>query len=146
VLSAANQGRSGVASAVNNAVARVAGLVAIAAVGAAVAGQFATSLDGRLAPASHDPAVRAPITRAQTKTLVIDAGGFPPAERALARQALVAASIDGYRLALEIAAALAFASGLVSLAGITNARLRVAARDCAGGPLQGASVDVAGSA
>jgi hypothetical protein len=44
VLGAVDSGHSGVASGINNAVARVAGLVAIAAVGAVIAGQFSSSL------------------------------------------------------------------------------------------------------
>ena len=146
VLGAVEHEHSGVASAVNNAIARVAGLVAIAAVGAAVASQFAANLDHQLKSGHAPPAVRTALAHARTKTLVIDAAGFPPAQRAAARRALVAASTDGYRLALEIAAALAFMSGVVSLAGVTNGRRSVPARDCSSGALYGASIDVARTA
>ena len=37
-------------------------------------------------------------------------------------------------------------SGVISLAGVTNARRSVPARDCSGGALHGASVDVARTA
>jgi EmrB/QacA subfamily drug resistance transporter len=143
VLGAVEEGRSGVASAINNAVARVAGLVAIAAVGAAVASQFSAHVNGPLRALGSSPATAAAAARARTHTLVIDVSGFPPAQRAAARTALVDASLDGYRLALLVAAALATLSGVVSLVGITNGRRRVAAHDCPGGALVGASGDLA---
>ena len=49
VLAAVDERHAGIASGVNNAVARVAGLVAIAALGAIVAVQFSASLDRQLA-------------------------------------------------------------------------------------------------
>ena len=48
VLQAADRRHAGVASGVNNAIARVAGLVAIAAVGAVVSAQFSAAVDERL--------------------------------------------------------------------------------------------------
>ena len=45
VLSDADEGNAGIASGVNNAIARVAGLLAIAGVGAVISAQFASSLD-----------------------------------------------------------------------------------------------------
>jgi hypothetical protein len=142
VLGAVEGGHSGVASAVNNAVARVAGLVAIAAVGAAVAAQYASRLDSALDRPGAPAALRAAVARTRTKTLVIDVAAFPPADRVRARAALVDASLDGYRLAIEIAAALAAGSGLISLAGMANGARTVPAQDCPGGALCGASTDV----
>ena len=146
VLGSVESGRSGVASGVNNAVARVAGLVAIAAVGAVVASQFAAHVERQLPHSSASPAFNLAVQRAKAKPLVIDTSGFPPVQRPEARAALVSASIDSYRLAIVIAASLAFLSGLLSLAGITNPRRKVAAEDCPGGALCGASIDVARSA
>ena len=143
VLGAVEGGHSGVASAVNNAVARIAGLIAIAAVGAAVSAQFASRLDTALERPGSSAALRAAVGRAQSKPLVVDVGEFPRGQRARARAALVSASLDGYRLAIEIAAVLALGSGLISLAGIANARRTVQAEGCAGGALCGASTDVA---
>jgi predicted MFS family arabinose efflux permease len=142
VLGAVEGSHSGVAAAVNNAVARVAGLVAIAAVGAAVAGQFASSLDAAFTRPGGSAAVHAAVVRAESRTLVVDVSGFPPATRARAHAALVTASVDGYRLAMAISAVLALASGLISLAGIANGRRTVPAEECPGGPLCGASIDV----
>ncbi len=146
VLGAVESGHSGVASGVNNAVARVAGLVAIAAVGAAVAGLFATRVQQQLPTAGSSPAYTAAVNAAKTKPLVIGVSGFPPRRRVEARQALVSASTDSFRLAIVISALLAVGSGALSLAGVTNPRRKVAAADCPGGALCGASADVARSA
>jgi EmrB/QacA subfamily drug resistance transporter len=140
VLGAVGSGHSGVASGVNNAVARVAGLVAIAAVGAVVASQFSSHLDNELYIASARSAVAT--ARAAKKPLVIDASGFPVGQRASARRVLVRASTDSYRLAITIAASLAIGAGLLSLAAIANPRRKVGAAACPGGAICGASEDV----
>src|ERR1700749_4200481 len=49
ILAGVDQQEAGIGSAVNNAVARVAGLIATVAIGALVAAQFSASLDHRLA-------------------------------------------------------------------------------------------------
>jgi EmrB/QacA subfamily drug resistance transporter len=144
VLGAVESDRSGVASGVNNAVARVAGLVAIAAVGAVVAGHFSAGLDQRLQRASSSAGALAALSHARERPFVLDAAAFPPQLRSAARGAIAGASLDSYRLAIDIAAALAFLSGLVSLGGISGRRREVAAETCAGGALYGASSDVAG--
>jgi predicted MFS family arabinose efflux permease len=143
VLGAVEAGHSGVASAVNNAVARVAGLVAIAAVGAGVAGQFASRVDTSLGSSAASPALRQALAHARSRTLEIDVAGFPRADRTRARAVLVGASVDGFHLAILIAAALSLTSGVISLAGIANGRREVAAEECPGGALCGASTDVA---
>jgi EmrB/QacA subfamily drug resistance transporter len=143
VLGAVDSGHSGVASGTNNAIARVAGLVAIAAVGAAVAGQFASRVDDQLLTPATSPFTRTAVKEASSKPLVIDVQGFPRAQRPKARAALVNASVDSYRLAIGLSAALALGSGLTSLIGITNPHRRVSAAGCPGGALCGASTDVA---
>ena len=60
VLAAGVQ-HAGVASGVNNAVARVAGLIAIAVVGALMSAQFSTKLDDALATRPLDPRARAAV-------------------------------------------------------------------------------------
>src|SRR5438874_711037 len=52
VLNAVDEHNAGIASGVNNAIARVAGLLAIAAIGAVISGQFASTLDSHL-PGTH---------------------------------------------------------------------------------------------
>src|SRR5439155_25184977 len=75
VLAAADESNAGIASGVNNAIARIAGLVAIAAVGAVVAAQFGTKLDSELGALRSRPALapairaakRAPLARVEPR-------------------------------------------------------------------------------
>ncbi|HEY7966268.1 MAG TPA: MFS transporter [Solirubrobacteraceae bacterium] len=138
VLGSVGSGHSGVASGVNNAVARVAGMIAVAAVGAAVAGSFSSAVATRLPTAVR---ASAPAARVAERPFLIDASAFAAVERPAVRRALVGASLDAFRLAIGIAAALAAFSGLLSLLGISNRRRPVRAAQCAGGALVGASVD-----
>lgn len=110
VLGSVPAGRSGLASGTNNAVARIAGLLAIAAVGAAVSGGFASRLD-------HDLGHRAPAA-IRSRPLVTSAPGQP----AVVHHALVDASVHGFRIGMEIAAALAALGGLIALIGIEDKR------------------------
>jgi EmrB/QacA subfamily drug resistance transporter len=146
VLASVDQRHSGLASGVNNAVARVAGLLAIAALGAVVAGSFQSRLDHDVAGRPLDPTTRAVVARARTRPLVIDTGGLRGADRTVVRAALVDASVSSFRLGMEIGAALAVLGGLIALLGIENPRRKVLAADCAGGALAGGSEDIAGGA
>lgn len=106
VLADAGPTNAGIASAINNAIARTASLMAIAAVGAAVASYHGAALTrdlGRRLPASSAAAVRA----ARSRTFgTIDPAALPPADRALARRAAGAASRDAFHLAVGIGGAL----------------------------------------
>jgi hypothetical protein len=142
VLGGVDPDHAGVGSGVNNAVARVAGLVAIAAVGAAVAAHFSSTVDGSLAKQSLPGAERA-VREAKARPLAVDVSGFPRAFRPAAERALAHASVAAARLGLAASAILAGLAGIVSLAGIRNPRRRVPAAACRGGPLFGASRDPA---
>jgi hypothetical protein len=135
VLGSVAQGHSGLASGVNNAVARVAGLLAIAALGAVVSGSFAGRLDHSLAHRSLSPQVQAVVARARTRPLVIDPGAVRGPERATLRAELTDASVHSFRLGMGIAGGLAILGGIVGLIGITNPRRQVRGADCPGGVL-----------
>jgi EmrB/QacA subfamily drug resistance transporter len=145
VLGAVAPGHSGVASGVNNAVARVAGLLAIAALGAVVASTFATRLDSQLAGRRLSPQAARVVATARTRALVTSVSGVPAAERAELHAALVNSSVYAFRIGLGISAALAVLGGVVALVGIENPRRKVPCADCPGGALQGGSVDAARS-
>jgi EmrB/QacA subfamily drug resistance transporter len=139
VLGAVAPGHSGVASGVNNAVSRVAGLLAIAALGAVVAGSFQSRLDHDLAIRPLSPAAHAAATRSRSLPLVTDVSRVPPTERPVVHTALVDASVHAFRFGMLIAAALAALGGLVALVGIENPRRRVRCADVAAGTLAGAA-------
>jgi EmrB/QacA subfamily drug resistance transporter len=106
--------QAGIASAVNNAVARVAGLLAVAAVGAIVALQFGSALDRSAASA---PA--ASLTKAKQTPLLIT----PPApyqHDAAFRNALSEASVSAFHAGIVTISGLLLGGGVISLIGIKN--------------------------
>ena len=144
VLSDADQNRSGVASGVNNAVARVAGLLAIAVLGALVSAQFGRTVDeqtsGRPLQAATANAIEDARDRPLTTTAAADAA---PPDRTFLEQVFVDASVDAFHVGAGISGALVLAGGLISLAGIQNPRRKVAAAECPGGAICGASEELA---
>jgi hypothetical protein len=143
VLGAVELGHSGVASGINNMVARVAGLLAIAALGAVVAGAFQQRLHQDVARQPLSVQARSVVARDENRPLVINTRGVPPAERPVVRHALVDASVHAFRFGMLIAAILAAFGGLIGLVGIENPRRKVACEDCPGGALAGAPADAA---
>ena len=69
VLADADEGNAGVASGVNNAIARVAGLIAIAGVGAVVASSYGSSLEDKLGPLADRPSLSAAVADAKRQPL-----------------------------------------------------------------------------
>jgi predicted MFS family arabinose efflux permease len=144
VLADADEGNAGVASGVNNAIARVAGLLGIAAIGAIVAAQFTASLDRRLEGARLSPAGERVVAQARRQTLAtVSAAPLAPAERAAVADATTSASVSAFHLGVGIAAALVAGGGVLGLAGIVNPRRYVCAEECAGGQLAGAPREAA---
>jgi EmrB/QacA subfamily drug resistance transporter len=143
VLSDADQNHSGVASGINNAVARVAGLLAIAAVGAVVSAAFGSTVDDQIADRPLSGQARQAIDDAKDRPLTTGTvGDAPPPERPFLRQAFEDASVDSFRVGIGISGALVVAGGLIALAGIQNPRRKVAAAECPGGAICGASEEL----
>jgi EmrB/QacA subfamily drug resistance transporter len=138
VLSDADEGNAGIASGVNNAIARVAGLIAIAAVGAVISGQFKSNLNSRLAGVELSPAARAVVAQARGQTL---ARVSPSRAGARVSLAVQSASVDAFHVGMGISAVLVAAGGALGLAGIRNPRRVVSSARCAGGQLAGQPAD-----
>ena len=122
VLGSVEPGHSGVASGINNAVSRVAGLLAIAALGAVVSGSFISRVDRTLVTQPLAPPARAALVRARDQPLVTSTSGVPSADRPVVHATLVDASVYAFRIGIGIAAALAMLGGVVALVGIVNPR------------------------
>jgi EmrB/QacA subfamily drug resistance transporter len=130
--------QAGIASGVNNAVARVAGLLGTAAVGAAISASFASSIDGSLAGTrlgssaqeALSAAKRLPLGRPQVS-------GLPPRQAHALSVAAEQASLHSFHLGMAIAAVLVAIGGLVGSTAIRNPRIDVRAADCASGQLVG---------
>jgi EmrB/QacA subfamily drug resistance transporter len=121
VLAGVESAGAGIASAVNNAVARVAGLLATAGIGAIVAAHFGTSLHARLRSVVLGHAARATIAAAQRLVLGRPSvSGLPSAQGHAIVRAADAASLSSFHLALVIAAALLALGAMIGLVGIRN--------------------------
>jgi EmrB/QacA subfamily drug resistance transporter len=117
VLSSVPERHAGIASGVNNATARIAGLLAIAVVGAVVSSSFMSSLDHKLPPKALDEAGTQPlVTRVPSSV--------PPGERVQAKAALTKASVDAWRDAATLGALLVGLGGVISGIGVRNPRPR----------------------
>jgi EmrB/QacA subfamily drug resistance transporter len=138
VLSDAEEGDAGIASGVNNAIARVAGLMAIAAVGAVIASEFSSTLGHRLAGVKLSPAAVQAVAQARRETLA----RVPPerAGKAVAG-AVQDASVHAFHVGIAISASLVALGGVLGLAGIRNPRREVRCEDCAGGQFAGQPID-----
>jgi EmrB/QacA subfamily drug resistance transporter len=137
---AAGKHHAGVASGVNNAVARVAGLIAIAVVGALMSAHFSGELDDAFATGSLAGPARSAVNDARARPLTDTVpGDLSRAEGAAARDVLRDASVSAFRFGIVISAVLTAAGGVVSALGIQNPRRRVDASECPGGAICGAS-------
>ncbi len=116
VMNAVDVSNSGLASGTNNAVSRVAGLLAIAIFGIFMVNFFSSSLDTQLASLPISPEVRQTISQQHNKLAQIELpANLSGPERASVKQAIDNAFVDGFRLIMLIGAGLAVFSGVAAL-------------------------------
>ena len=108
---------AGVASGINNAVARAAGLLAVAALGVVLAARFHAALDERLA-AMHLPAeLTEAVTSQRSRLAAIDVSSVadPPVREALQR-AVADAYVSGFQAIMRVCAVLAALGSVAAFA------------------------------
>jgi EmrB/QacA subfamily drug resistance transporter len=116
VMSAIAQDRAGIASGVNNAVARTASLIAIAVLGVLMLHAFKTNLDRRLTAANLPASVAQSLRTQSTKLAAIDIPkNLNPGTQQLIRRAIDESFVSGFRSVMLIGAALAVASAVTAL-------------------------------
>jgi EmrB/QacA subfamily drug resistance transporter len=113
VMTAAGPDRAGVASGINNAVSRVAGLVMLAAMGLLVIAVFKVRLDEQLARSRVRPSIASHVDRSRLAAAEPPANATPGEARAIA-SAVDEAFVSAFRLAMLSSAGLALASALVA--------------------------------
>jgi EmrB/QacA subfamily drug resistance transporter len=144
VLGDADERHAGIASGVNNAIARVAGLLAIAAIGAIVSAQFVSSVDSNLSGDRLSSAARDAVADAKKRPLTGEVPTSVPApQRPPLEDAFKDASVTAFRVGIGIGGILVVLGGIVSAIGIRNPRRKVAAAECPGGAICGASEEIA---
>ncbi|HEV3384934.1 MAG TPA: MFS transporter, partial [Gemmata sp.] len=115
VMGSIAQDRVGTASGINNAVARVASLLAIAILGVVMVSEFSAHLDHNLAFAAVPKNVRSELESNATRLAGLRApAGVGPLTAAVIESSIVASFLFGFRLMMWICAALALASAAVT--------------------------------
>jgi EmrB/QacA subfamily drug resistance transporter len=123
VMSSVEQDRAGVASGINNAVARVAGVLAVAVLGIVMVAAFATSLRTSIVSLRLDSSVARDLQSNVARLGAIDLPGrLDPQLATKARDAIIHAFLFGFRIVMSICAVLAVASAAVAWRMIRAAR------------------------
>jgi EmrB/QacA subfamily drug resistance transporter len=112
--------RAGVGSAANNAIARVAGLLAVAGLGAVLSARFSGAIDQHLAQRPLTGPAAAFLEDARRRPLETTVPKPLAAEEATLRPILDDASVRAFRAALWAIAGLLLAGGTISAIGIKN--------------------------
>jgi EmrB/QacA subfamily drug resistance transporter len=143
VLADADEHDAGIASAVNNAIARTSGLLATAAVGAVLAGFYADRLDSELAGRTLTPASQAQVAEARDRALSpVRPGALPEQDRAAVTAAVEDAGVATFHLAAMIGGVMLTLAGLLGGLLLRNPRRRTDAAGCPAGQLCGAPEQV----
>ena len=113
VVSAAGNQHAGTASGINNAISRIAGMLAIALLGALVVGVFGATLDTRLAELQVPPEIRRALNAEVPK---FAEAKVPPQiegeQRRMLEEVLDESFVRSFRVAMLVAAGLALTSAL----------------------------------
>ena len=112
VMNSVDQDRTGAASGINNAVARVAGVLAIAVLGIVMVNAFSARLDSKLATFSLPPGAFHDIQAGEIKLAGLQLpASLNPSTGAEIRESVREAFVFGFRLVMLICAGLSVASG-----------------------------------
>jgi EmrB/QacA subfamily drug resistance transporter len=125
VLDSDAERRVGIASGINNGVSRVAGLLAIAVLGAVISAHFGATLDANLGQRPLSQTATKAVSDAKAQPLAVPGvKQLPAAEARRVRAASTEASTSAFHLGVVIAGLLMIAGGIASGFGIENPRRR----------------------
>src|SRR5262249_12309841 len=130
-LNSVAENRVGVASGINNAVSRLAGVLAIAILGALVAGKFASTVDSKIAGTNLSPRAEHAISKAKDNPLQRPStGGLPPRQAGVVETASETGAEDGFHLAMLVAGVLMIIGGTVAGIWLRNPGQEVECEAC----------------
>jgi EmrB/QacA subfamily drug resistance transporter len=122
-LNSVAERHAGVASGINNGVSRVAGLLAIAILGALISGQTASTIDSKLGTEPLSPPSQAAVQKAKDKPLSeVSVKGVPADEAARVTTAVTSASEQSFHLGIGVGGVLMIAGGILAGIGLRNPR------------------------
>jgi EmrB/QacA subfamily drug resistance transporter len=126
VLDSVDEHRVGIASGVNNGVSRVAGLLAIAILGAVISAHFGSALDANLGNQPLSSQGANIVTDAKAQPLAVpDTEDLPPPEANRVATASAEASTSAFHLGVLIAGLLMILGGIAAGLGVENPRRKV---------------------
>ena len=114
VMNSIGQERAGIASGVNNAVSRIAGLLSIALLGIVMLQSFNQSLDAKLIGLNLPPAAQESLKNERGKLAAADLAQSPPEIRAALQNAIAQSFVQAFRRVMLIGATLAAASAFTA--------------------------------
>ncbi len=124
VMNSLETAHAGVASGVNNAVARAAGLVAVAALGLVLSAAFYRTYDAQIGHARLTAQSRQALTRDRARLLTgYVPASIAPADRPSVRAIVDRSFVDGFALAMATSAALALAAAVIAKISFSGVRL-----------------------
>jgi EmrB/QacA subfamily drug resistance transporter len=151
-LNSVEERHVGIASGINNGVSRVAGLLAIAVLGALIAGQFTSTIDSNLSGKQLSPQARRAVDKAKDKPLgTADTADLAAVEATTVDNAVTDASAKSFHLGVGAGGLLMIVGGIIAGIGLRNPRRETeyeapgaaTAGECAHSPehLDGAKAD-----
>jgi EmrB/QacA subfamily drug resistance transporter len=124
-LNSVEERHVGIASGINNGVSRVAGLLAIAILGALIAGNFDASIDDNLSGKQLSQQGASAVDSAKDKPLgAADTAGLDPGEASTVDDAVSDASTSAFHLGLAAGGLLMIVGGVIAGIGLRNPRRR----------------------
>jgi EmrB/QacA subfamily drug resistance transporter len=133
VLDSVDEHRVGIASGVNNGVSRVAGLLAIAILGAVISAHFGSALDSNLGNQPLSSKGANIVTDAKAQPLAVpDTENLPPPEADRVATASAEASTSAFHLGVLIAGLLMILGGIAAGLGVENPKRKVSSHPTRG--------------
>ena len=120
-LNSVEERHVGVASGINNGVSRVAGLLAIAILGALIAGKFTSTIDTNLAGKQLSPQAQRAVSKAKEKPLgTADTADLAAVEATTVDDAVTDASTDSFHEGVLVGGLLMIVGGVIAGIGLRN--------------------------